>query len=610
MTKYYKKGYPRPQFVRESYFSLNGEWDFRFDFQNDGLQNGWQNGFKDQKIKVPFSYESKASGIEKQKACSIVWYSRDMNWKRQKGKKVFLNFEGSDYRTDVWVNGIYIGFHEGGYTRFTFDITAAYAQTNNTIVCRIEDSLSTIQPRGKQRWLERNYDCWYTQTTGIWKDVWAEQTDFSYLKELYLTPLYDDNALELEYELSSDLTEITDSLELETIITFENFTIYSSKDKVVKNSSTKKVSLINDMIKWKVRYWCPKSPNLYDVCIRLIRNGTVIDEVGSYFGLRKISADTGRIKLNNMDFYLKMILDQGYWSSSLLTPPDEEALIQDIRKILEYGYNGVRKHQKIEDERFYYWADVMGLVVWCEAPSFYEFNRRAIECVTKEWIEIVKQHYNHPSVITWVPFNESWGIPRILCNENQQRFTESIYYLTKSLDNTRPVISNDGWEHTKSDIITLHDYAENGEELLSHWKNPEKNLEGHNSFNGEKYAFAGNAHYEGQPIILSEFGGIALGKEKDGWGYGTAETTEENYLNRMKSLTDALSSMDYFCGYCYTQLTDVEQEQNGHMDMNHLDKINAEKIRAIITAPLSSRKLSLSGYKYNKKGNDDGEEYK
>lgn len=584
MTKFYKKGYPRPQFVRDSFLSLNGEWDFRFDFHKEGLQNGWQDGFEDQKIKVPFSYESKASGIGNPEVCSVVWYSRDLGWELQDGKRILLNFEGSDYRTEVWVNGIYIGFHEGGYTRFTFDITDAFTEEKNTIVCRIEDSLSTSQPRGKQRWLRRNYDCWYTQTTGIWKDVWAEQTDRSYLTGLYLTPLYDDNALEMEYELelSDDLTANPDSLELETIITFEDFTIYSGKDKVVKNSSARRVSLINDDIKWKVRYWRPQSPNLYDVCIRLLRNGTVIDEVGSYFGLRKISTDTGRVKLNNMDFYSKMILDQGYWSGSLLTPPDEEALIQDIDKILEYGYNGVRKHQKIEDERFYYWADVKGVVVWCEAPSFYEFNRKAVECVTKEWMDIVRQHYNHPSVIAWIPFNESWGIPRILCDEKQQAFTESIYYLTKSLDGTRPVISNDGWEHTKSDIITLHDYSEDGTGLLKHWENPESCLRGGRAFNGDRYMFAGAFQYEGQPIILSEFGGIAYGKEKEAWGYGTEETTEESYLKRLNSLTDVLSDMDFICGYCYTQLTDVEQEQNGHMDMNHKDKIDAEKIRSII----------------------------
>lgn len=580
MTKYYKKGYPRPQFVRDSFFSLNGAWNFKFDPEDRGKNLGWQNGFEDQKITVPFSYESEASGIGRKDACSVVWYSRNESFPLREGKRILLNFEGADYRTELWINGTYIGAHEGGYTRFTFDITSALRDQNNTIVCRIEDTESTIQPRGKQRWLKWNYDCWYTQTTGIWKDVWAEEVDETHITRLYLTPLYDENALELSFELNRSGGQ--ENLELETIITFEDFIIYSGKDKVIKDTSSKKISLISDEIKWKVRYWCPKSPHLYDVCVRLLNNGQVIDEVGSYFGLRKISTDTGRVKLNNMDFYLKMVLDQGYWESSLLTPPDEESLILDLKKILGYGYNGVRKHQKIEDERFYYWADVMGVVVWCEAPSFYEFDRRAIDCVTKEWMDIVRQHYSHPSIIAWVPFNESWGIPRILCDEKQQMFTESIYYLTKTIDSTRPVISNDGWEHTKSDIITLHDYSENGEELLSHWLHPDQNLNNQTSFNGERYAFAGAFRYEGQPVIISEFGGIAYGKAKEAWGYGAAETTEEHYLKRLKSLTDALSAMNFISGYCYTQLTDVEQEQNGHMDMNRNDKIDAEKIKNII----------------------------
>lgn len=584
MTKYYRKGYPRPQFVRDSFFSLNGKWCFRFDPHNKGILNGWQNGFEDQKINVPFSYESETSGIGKKEACDIVWYSKTLDWKPEMDKRTLLNFEGSDYRTEVWVNGNYIGAHEGGYTRFTFDITTAYTGTGSTIVCRIEDGRSTSHPRGKQRWMKQNYGCWYTQTTGIWKDVWVEQVDACYIKGLYLTPIFDENSLELDYELefSHVQPDGVNGLELETVITFGDITIYSGKDRVFKDTYSKKVSLISDELEWKVCCWSPESPNLYDVCIRLLKNGNIIDQAGSYFGMRKISTNTGRVRLNNIDFYLKMILDQGYWESSLLTPPNEDALVLDISKILKYGYNGVRKHQKIEDQRFYYWADVMGLTVWCEAPSFYEFNRMVIANMTSEWIEIVKQHYNHPSIIAWVPFNESWGLFQIQSDKKQQEFTESIYYLTKALDSTRPLISNDGWQHTKSDIITLHDYAENGEELLRHWSNPENNLSGNTSFNGERYAFADTFCYEGQPIILSEFGGIAYGKSEDAWGYGVEETSQESYLKRLRSLTEAISSLDLICGYCYTQLTDVEQEQNGLMDQYRCDKIDINSIRDII----------------------------
>lgn len=266
----------------------------------------------------------------------------------------------------------------------------------------------------------------------------------------------------------------------------------------------------------------------------------------------------------------------------MLTSPDEEAIKADIEKILEYGYNGVRKHQKIEDERFYYWADVKGLLVWCEAPSFYEMSEKAIGHVTKEWMEIVKQCYNHPSIITWVPFNESWGVPRIIEDKKAQNFTEAIYYITKTLDDTRPVVSNDGWEHTRSDIITLHDYAVDGESLLKNWRRLKENLENKRAFNGERYVFAKGFHYEGQPIILSEFGGIAYGEANDGWGYGSTETREEDFLDRLESLMDAVYSLEDVCGFCYTQLTDVQQEQNGHTYMDRTDKIEPRKICRMI----------------------------
>lgn len=585
MTRYYKANYPRPQFVRESYMDLNGEWDFRFDDGDEGIAAGWQNGFEGQKITVPYSYESKSSGIGRREVHEIVWYKRKIdfffpeNGAEENRQRILLNFEGADYQTQLWVNGKYQGSHEGGYTRFTFDITDALEQGTGIVVVRICDSLSTQQPRGKQRWLGENFDCWYVQTTGIWKSLWAEQVADTHLEQLHMIPRYDDNAVDFEYTIKGGMRE---GLEVETVISFQDDIICCQRDRVVKNYYTKRFALANDGIKWKVKYWCPKSPNLYDVRVRIYEDGKLLDEVGSYFGLRKISTGKGRVMLNNMDCYLRMVLDQGYWEDTDLTPPDEEAVKRDIDKILEYGYNGVRKHQKIEDERFYYWADVKGLLVWCESPSFYEMNEPAVEKMTKEWMEIVTQCYNHPSIITWVPFNESWGIQRVITDQAAQRFTEAIYYLTKSLDDTRPVVSNDGWEHTRSDIITLHDYAENGSGIRKNWKSPEENLAARRSFNGERYAFAEGFHYEGQPVMISEFGGIAFGRKEGGWGYGNEETDETSFLNRLESLMEAIYDMEYVCGFCYTQLADVQQEQNGHMYMDRIDKIDPEKIRKII----------------------------
>lgn len=583
MTKYYRKNYPRPQFVRDSYLDLNGEWDFRFDDDNEGLTAGWKNGFEGQKILVPYSCECKASGIGCTEAHEIIWYSRktDFSPLMKNGERILLNLEGADYETWLWVNGVFVGSHKGGYTRFSFDITDALENGTGVVVFRIYDSLSSAQPRGKQRWLKESYDCWYVQTTGIWKCLWAESVGISRLEHLHMTPRFDDDSVDFEYILNRRKTD--GKTEVETIITFQDNIILSMRETVSRNCFSRRYSLINDDMKLKVRYWSPESPDLYDVCIRIYENGVLADEVGSYFGLRKISTDSMRIKLNHTDRYLKMVLDQGYWGDTALTPPDEQAIINDIDKILSYGYNGVRKHQKTEDERFYYWADVKGLLVWCEAPSFYELNNTAIDNMTTEWIQIVRQHYNHPSIIAWVPFNESWGIPHVMDDMKAQNLTESIYYLTKALDDSRPVISNDGWEHTKSDIITLHDYASNGEQLRQNWDDPEGFLANNHSFNTERYAFANGFRYEGQPVILSEFGGIAYGKDENGWGYGDAENNEESFLNRLKGLMDAVYDIEYISGFCYTQLTDVEQEQNGHTFMNRKDKIAPEKVRAIIT---------------------------
>lgn len=582
MTKYYKENYPRPQFVRDSYLDLNGEWNFRFDDEDEGLSAGWKNGFESRKILVPFSYESMKSGIGSSEIHETVWYSREVSFASLGSGcgRVILNFEGADYETQLWVNGIFVGSHKGGYARFSFDITDMLTDNVGTVVIRISDSLSTAQPRGKQRWLKENYDCWYEQTTGIWKSLWAEKVGESRLEHLHIIPRYDDNAVDFEYVIERGRKG--QKVEVETVITFKEDVICCLREMAVRDYFSRRFSLESDNIKWKVKYWCPKSPHLYDVCVRIYENGILTDEVGSYFGLRKISTDSSRVKLNNMDCYLRMVLDQGYWEESGLTPPDEEALKRDIDKILSYGYNGVRKHQKTEDERFYYWADVKGLLVWCEAPSFYELNDISIERAAGEWTEIVRQHYNHPSIITWVAFNESWGIPRIIEDKKAQNFTQAVYYLTKSLDDSRPVISNDGWEHTKSDIITLHDYAAEGNILRKNWSSPEGNMGNEHAFNGERYAFAKGFHYEGQPIIISEFGGIAYGSTEDGWGYGGLEENEDAVLKRLDGLLKAVYDIDCICGFCYTQLTDVRQEQNGHMFMNREDKIDPEKIRRII----------------------------
>jgi beta-galactosidase/beta-glucuronidase len=298
--------------------------------------------------------------------------------------------------------------------------------------------------------------------------------------------------------------------------------------------------------------------------------------------MREIRIDGQNVLLNGRPLYQRLILDQGYWKDSHLTPPDEEALIEDIDKIQALGYNGLRKHQKIEDERFLLWCDVKGMLVWSEAAAAYQYTDYAVEEFTREWMEIVKQNYNHPCIITWTPFNESWGVNRIGTNRSEQHFTEAIYHLTKSMDKNRPVIVNDGWEHTVSDIITLHDYEEIGEILRKRYLEYKEDILSDGLYhNNYKAAMAKDFAYKGQPIIISEYGGIAFNNDDSGWGYGNKVSSKEDFIRRFDEITTAVKEIPYVSGFCYTQVSDVQQEINGLMDMDRNFKIEPAVIKEI-----------------------------
>ena len=586
--KCYKKDYPRPQFVREDWTNLNGEWKFRFDDENCGEKERWFSGLEEsRKIRVPFTYETELSGIGETERHDFLWYERDIEIDREKLKdhRYLLHFEGSDFCTKLWVNGEYAGSHCGGYARFSFDITRLVNDGTNRIVVKAEDSFDMQQPRGKQRWLPQSFGCWYVQTTGIWKTVWSEYVPEVSLSSVKMTPKLEEYALEVEYHADASRQVIEEGLDVEAIISFEGKVINRTKCMLTDRQMSVTLDVfarnVQDM-EWGVRTWSPENPDLYDIRFRLSRQGHVVDEVGSYFAMREIRIEGSNILLNGSPLYQRLILDQGYWKESHLTPPDEEALIEDIDKIHALGYNGLRKHQKTEDERFLYWCDVKGMLVWSEMPSAYQFSDDAVEEFTKEWMEIVRQNYNHPCIITWTPFNESWGISKIDTKRTEQHFTEAIYHLTKSVDPYRPVIVNDGWEHTVSDILTLHDYEEDGKIFKQRYMDfKEEILASGLSHNHFKRAFAKGCSYQGQPVIISEFGGIAFENGSLGWGYGNKVGTGEEFIRRFDAITTAVKELPYVCGYCYTQVTDVQQEINGLMDIERNFKIEPEVIREI-----------------------------
>ena len=592
--KYYVKDYPRPQFVRDNWENLNGPWDFQFDDGNIGEKENWMQGFQSNlQIQVPFTYETKLSGIQDERRHDNIWYHKriTVDAKRLEKDNFLIHFEGSDYITKLWVNGQFAGSHRGGYARFSFDITNLVKDGENDLTVKVEDSFDIQQPRGKQRWNDENFRCWYVQTTGIWKTVWTEYAPKLRLDFVKMTANLDRFCMELEADVIVDEAMLDGRLALETTVWFEDKLVSQNRTALTRPNVSTSIDmdiLGNNQFQVHPKSWTPQHPYLYDVCFRILDREQVLDEVGSYFAMREITIDGANVLLNRQPLYQRLILDQGYWKDSHLTPPSEEALIEDIDKILAMGYNGLRKHQKTEDERFLYWCDVKGVLVWSEAAAAYRYSDYAVTAFTEEWMEIVKQNYNHPCIITWTPFNESWGVDRIKTDRMQQHFTEAIYYLTKSMDRTRPVIVNDGWEHTISDIITLHDYEKAGEIFKYRYTVHKDDILNNKVCHNRYYnAFADGYAYKGQPIMISEFGGIAYDNSDFGWGYGGKETSEEGFIQRFDGITTAVKELPYVCGYCYTQVTDVQQEINGLMDIDRNFKVDPEIIKEINTRKVS-----------------------
>lgn len=335
----------------------------------------------------------------------------------------------------------------------------------------------------------------------------------------------------------------------------------------------------------EIHYWTPESPNLYDVEVYLVRNEQILDKVETYFGMRKVHIDDGRIMLNNVPYYLKMVLDQGYWKESGLTAPDDDALKQAILYMKAMGFNGVRKHQKIEDPRFYYWADKLGILVWGEVPSAYEFCDKEIRNIVRDFTEFIRRDYNHPSIIAWVPLNESWGVRKMLTDKKQQNFGETLYHMAKAMDESRLVSTNDGWENVKTDIVGIHDYEDSGDGILDKYRS-ERMETPENLFPGRRRLFAYQNEYEKgkQALLMTEYGGIAMVSDTEkgnGWGYNRPVRTREEWMERYRCITTAIMSVPEIAGFCYTQLTDVYQEVNGILDMDHCPKFNLEEIRKI-----------------------------
>ena len=563
--KFERKEYPRPQFRRYNWQSLNGEWEFGF-----GEKENY-----DRKINVPFSYQWEASGIGDKAVHDTVWYKRTFKIDREnKGKRTLLFFNAADYETDVWVNGNHAIKHIGGFTPFKADITQYLKDGENEITVRCIDTLETSVPRGKQSWTGEPFTCFYYPNTGIWGSVWIE--------------FFNEDCIE-NYSLQSDIdnrrvygyieTLYSKADEAEIILTFKGKVLKKQKFSLDGKRTNYSISLADNAFDFGELLWWVDNPNLINVDYVLYKDNKAVDRAHTRIGLRKISIENGKICLNGRPLYQRLILDQGYWNESGLTPPSAEALKKDIELSKAMGFNGARKHQKLEDPYYYYYAEELGFLVWAEMPSAYTFCDKEVKAITQEWQEIVNAAKNFTSVIAYVPLNESWGTREIKTNKEQQNFTRSLYYLTKSIDDTRIISTNDGFETIEeSDILGIHDYdIKNAEEFSVKYNG---NYDG---MYPQGWALFADGHkYKGQPVLLTEFGGIAFVSEQKGeaWGYGNGAKNAEELLERLEQLINGIAQTE-FQGYCYTQLTDVQQEVNGLLYADRTRKVDLNNLKNI-----------------------------
>ncbi|HYG35576.1 MAG TPA: glycoside hydrolase family 2 TIM barrel-domain containing protein, partial [Clostridia bacterium] len=433
--------YPRPQFVRRDWLHLNGQWEFDFDDANQGLQQAWWNGRKlGNSIVVPYPYQTELSGINDKGIHEVVWYARDFtvpeDWQNQ---DLLLHFGAVDYRTIVWINGREVGHNLGGHVPFWFNIRPYLKAGTNRLTLRVEDRQDPYQPRGKQSPSGLPHGIEYYCTTGIWQTVWLEPVPSIRIGELKITPHAAEGVIELMVYLHAPATGWrleAEVLDQEVVIArAEAYAGHAALRLMLKVPAPK--------------LWSPESPHLYGLRVRLFHGDQLLDEVESYAGLRSVKISNGRVLLNGKETFLLMALDQGYWPQSYLAAPSDAALRFDVEMTKKLGFNAARKHQKIEDPRWLYWCDRLGLLVWGEMANARAWSSEAEERLMAEWERAINRDYNHPCVITWVPVNESMGFPGLEeSHPGQYAFLERIVERTRRLDPTRPVIDNDGWEHT------------------------------------------------------------------------------------------------------------------------------------------------------------------
>ncbi len=586
-------GYPRPQLEREEWFSLDGEWEFATD-RDATCELPDQPEFR-QRIQVPFAPETAASGIGDTSFYRACWYRRRFEAPRlEPGQRLFLHFGAIDYAAKVWLNGHVVAEHEGGYTPFSADLTD-YCEpgAGNVVVVRAEDDPADLsKPRGKQDWQLHPHSIWYPRTTGIWQSVWLERLPSSHISFLRWTPNVERWEIGLETWIAG---ERRPGLRLNVRLWAGEAVLAEDSYLVLAGGVHRRIALSDPGIDdyRNELLWSPATPTLIHADLTLVApDGAVLDHVRSYAALRSIGAQGDKFVLNGRPYQLRMVLDQGYWPETGITAPSDEAYRRDVELAKAMGFNGVRKHQKIESPRYLYWADTLGLLVWEEMPSAYRYNKTSIERLAREWTAVVDRDASHPSIVAWVPFNESWGVPDLPDSPAQRHYVQALYHLTKTLDPSRPVIGNDGWESVATDVIGIHDYDDDPERIQRRYTVDEIPRLFKRERPGGRLLMLADPGQE-QPIMLTEFGGIAFSPDAAGtWGYSRASSAED-FARRYMRLLQVVRNLPVLAGFCYTQFADTYQEANGLLSADRTAKIPIETIALATRGPRTKRDFQL-----------------
>lgn len=570
LTKSYHKGHSNPAFYRKNYKNLNGKWKFVFDIEEKGTELEYQNNFpvNHLSINVPYAYQSELSGIDKPDLISdTIWYEKEIIIDNI-NKTYLLHFLAVDFETTVFINGQYAYSHRGGYDAFTIKLNNYIRKGINKITLKVVDKLYPDQIRGKQAWRKNNFTCFYQRISGIHESVYLEEVEEDYIDYFYLFGDYDKNELTFHVEVENFQDKIVE-------LVFDNQKYTFSLTKNIEDFVIK----VDNPIAWSL-----DNPYLYDAIIYLKKKEEKIDEIETYFGFKSVHCENKHIFINGKDTYLKLVLNQGYYNKGLTTSTEQE-IIEDLTLIKKCGFNGFRMHQHNPEPLLFYYADIMGLLVWQEIPSAAYYSYNTYRDTFYEIPRQIKYHFNHPCIMAYTLFNESWGINEIKESLEIQKYTTDMVDLIRPLAKDRLLISNDGWEHTTSDLLTIHHYGRTSKDLefdlSENFFEKIYNKENPYTIKNFKKAYAGDYRYHNEPILLDEFFGIALVKDKKGinWGYGDFVSDEEKYLSILQDQLNYLLSHKDYRGFCLTQLTDVQQEVNGIFTMDRQAKCDINRIR-------------------------------